>query len=209
MKRLSLLGGVAVLAMMAALLAFSGPASAAATGTITIHSRTCPAGQPTTDIFTDCHSHLPLVTTSYSIDGGAAQTVGADGNLSFTGLAAGAHTIAQVDGAPLDFAHLRAFASDVTAGSAVKELAVNVNAFTVSAVAGDEIVVDVYTIPENASGLTPTAVPTKASSGNGTSLPNTGVGANAGNGNLGLELALIALAAVGIGAVVLRRNTRG
>jgi hypothetical protein len=193
-------------AMMAALLAFSSPASAATTGTITLHSRTCPAGQPTTDIFTDCHSHLPVVTTSYSIDGGAAQTVGADGNLSITGLAAGAHTIAQVDGVPLDFAHLRAFASDVTVGGAVAELAVNVNTFTVSAVAGDEIVVDIYTIPENASGLTPTAVP---SSGNGTSLPNTGVGANAGSGNPGLELALVVLAIVGVGAAALHRNTRG
>lgn len=205
MKRWRLLGAMAVFAMLAGMLAFSGSVSAAATGTITIHSRTCPAGQPTTNIFTDCHSHLPVVTTSYSIDGGPAQTVGADGNLSFTGLAAGAHAIVQTEGAPLDVAHLRAFASDVTAGSAVAELTVTVNAFSVTAVAGDEVVVDVYTIAENASGLTPTAVP---STGNSASLPNTGVGAAAGGGSNDLALGLLVLASIVLAAAVAQRSLR-
>lgn len=209
LNRLTAIRSLAGLAMLAALLAFSGAAGAQGTGTITIHSRLCPAGQPTGDIFTDCHSHLPTITTSYSIDGGAAQTVGADGNTSFTGLAAGAHEIAQVDGVPLDFAHLRAFCSDTTTGSAVTEETVNVNTFSVSAVAGDTIVCDVYTIPENASGVTPT-VPagngSNGTSGNGTTLPNTGVGPSQNGNNAALELALGALALGGLGFAALRRH---
>jgi hypothetical protein len=205
MNKLMVLRSALVLAVMAALLAFSGGAGAqAGTGTITIHSRLCPAGQPTTDIFTDCHSHLPTIATSYSLDGGAAQPVGASGNLSFTGLAAGAHEIAQVDGVPLDFAHLRVFCSNNTTKSAVTELAVAVNKFSVSAVAGDEIICDVYTIPENASGLTPTA--TTTSNGTSTTLPSTGVGPSNGGSNMALELGLIALAVAGLGFAALRRH---
>src|SRR4051812_40753098 len=82
MKRTLVSRIAAAAAILAALIAFSGSASAADTGTITLHSRLCPNGQPTSDIFTDCHSHLPTLTTTYSLDGGAAQAVGADGNLS-------------------------------------------------------------------------------------------------------------------------------
>lgn len=208
--RIGIRSMAAVAMVLAALLAFAGGASAAATGTITLHSRVCPAGQPTTDIFTDCHSHLPSQTTTYSLDGGAAQAVGGNGNLSFTDLAAGDHTIAQQDGVPLDFAHLRVFCSDQTTGSAAKEVSVSTNSFTVSAVAGDEIVCDVYTIPENASGQTPTAKPqptaTKTSGGT-TQLPNTGI-AQSGGGN-GTELALFGFAAIvvaGAGLATLRRR---
>jgi len=217
MKRIMFLRGAAALMLLATVLAFSGGAGAQADTTITIHSRLCPAGQPTTDIFTDCHGHLPTITTSYSIDGGAAQTVGADGNTSFTGLTAGAHTIAQVEGVPLDFAHLRAFCSDQDNGGAASEVAVNVNTFSVSAVAGHEIICDVYTIPENASGQTPTAteVPSTTTGGNATTttgaapstLPGTGVGPGSHGSDTALELSLLALVAAGLGLVVLRRQS--
>jgi hypothetical protein len=212
MNRLAILRSVAALAMLAALLVIAAPAGAqATTGTITIHSRLCPAGQPTTDIFTDCHSHLPTIATSYSLDGGAAQAVGADGNTAFTDVSAGAHEIAQVEGVPLDFAHLRVFCANNTDGSAATEVSVDVNKFSVDAVAGANVICDVYTIQENASGLTPTAVPTtstggNATSGNGTSLPNTGVGPSNGGGNTGLEVGLLALAASGLGFAALRRR---
>lgn len=221
MHRLTILRSVAALAMLAALLVIAAPAGAqATTGTITIHSRLCPVGQPTTDIFTDCHSHLPTVTTSYSIDGGAAQTVGANGNTAFTGVSAGAHEIAQVDGVPLDFAHLRVFCSNNTDGSAATELSVSVNKFSVDAVAGANIICDVYTIQENASGLTPTAVPTtstgngttgngttgNSTSGNGTTLPSTGVGPSNSGGNAALEFGLLALTVSGLGFAALRRR---
>jgi hypothetical protein len=213
MKRVIFLRGAAALVMLATLLAFSNGANAQATGTITIHSRLCPAGQPTTDIFTDCHGHLPTIATSYSLDGGAAQAVGGDGNTSFTGVAAGAHTIAQVDGVPLDFAHLRAFCSDQENGGAAAEVSVNVNSFSVTAVDGHEIICDVYTIPENASGLTPTATAapaaptaTTVSGGTASTLPGTGVGPSSGGNDTALELGLLALAFAGLGLVVLRRH---
>jgi hypothetical protein len=204
----TILRSIAAVAMLAALLLAAAPAGAqATTGTITIHSRLCPAGQPTSDIFTDCHSHLPTIATSYSIDGGTAQTVGADGNTAFTDVAASAHEIAQVDGVPLDFAHLRVFCSDETAGGAATEATVDVNTFSVDAVAGDNVVCDVYTIPENASGLTPTpTTPGNGTSGNGVSLPNTGVGPSRGGGNAAFELGLIALATTVLGVAALRRH---
>jgi hypothetical protein len=149
--------GATIALLLTTLLAVTGSAVAANTATITLHSRVCPAGQPTTDIFKDCHSHLPTQTTSYSFDNGTAREVGADGNLSVTKLTAGKHTIVQQEGVPLDFAHLRVFCSDTTVGTAAKEVTVNSNRFTVPAVAGDEVVCDVYTIPENASGLPATA----------------------------------------------------
>ena len=173
-----------------------------------------PVYGPTGDIFPVCHSGLPTLTTTYSLEGGGAQAVGGNGNLTFSGLAAGNHTIAQQDGVPLDFAHLRVFCSDQTAGSAAKEIAVNVNSFTVKAVAGDEIVCDVYTIPENASGQTPTPAPTTApqptattTSGGTTQLPSTGVAQSGGSNST--ELALFGLAAVvvaGAGFATLRRR---
>lgn len=211
MNRLTVLRSVAALAMLAALLLVAAPAGAqTTTGTITIHSRLCPAGQPTTDIFTDCHSHLPEIATSYSIDGGAAQAVGADGNTAFTDVTAGAHEIAQVDGVPLDFAHLRVFCSTQGDNTGAAEVTVDVNKFSVDAVAGANVICDVYTIPENASGLTPTAVPTTSTgngtSGNGTSLPNTGVGPSQDGGNTGLEIGLLALAISALGFAALRRH---
>jgi hypothetical protein len=203
---------VAAFAVIGALIAFAGSASAADTGTITLHSRLCPNGQPTSDIFTDCHGHLPTIATTYSLDGGAAQAVGADGNLSFTDLAAGSHEIAQQDGVPLDFAHLRVFCSDQTTGDPAKEVAVDVNSFSVKAVAGDEIVCDVYTIGEDASGNTPTATSepqptataTKTSSGGGITLPNTGTGSNGGGTGFGIIFGLIALAIAGAGFAAMR-----
>jgi hypothetical protein len=210
MNRLTVLRSVAALAMLAALLLVAAPAGAqATTGTITIHSRLCPAGQPTTDIFTDCHSHLPTIATSYSIDGGAAQAVDADGNTAFTDVDAGSHEIAQVDGVPLDFAHLRVFCSTEGDNTGATEVAADVNTFSVDAVAGANVICDVYTIPENASGLTPTAVPSTSgngAAGNGTSLPNTGVGPSHDGGNSGLEIGLLALAVSALGFAALRHH---
>lgn len=211
---------VAALAVIAAFITFAGSAAAQADSTaITLHSRVCPAGQPTTDIFTDCHSHLPTQTTSYSIDGGTAQKVGNDGNLTFDGLTAGTHKVAQQDGIPLDFAHLRVFCSDQTAGTEPKEVSVDTNSFSVKAVADHEIVCDVYTIPENASGnptqeptnepAQPTATSTRTSSNGGTTqLPNTGTGSSSGNGGTLALIALIALVITGFGfgAVRVRSN---
>jgi hypothetical protein len=190
-RGLTILPALALLAT--ALFAFSAPAGAAETGTITIHSRLCPAGQPTTDIFANCHSHLPAILTSYTIDGGAAQAVGVNGNLSISLLVAGAHEIAQADGVPLDFAHLRVFCKDETAAGPTTEIAVNVQKFTVNAVAGHEVICDVYTIPENASGLTPTATAvsggtTPTATASSTTLPNTGVGTGQSGTDRTLEL---------------------
>lgn len=195
--RLSRITALVVFAAGFLLLAAGSANAQETTGTITIHSRICLNGEPTSDIFTECHDSLPTQTTSYSIDGGTAQVVDASGNLSFTDLAAGPYEIAQVDGVPLDFAHLRVFCSDVTAGGEVEEIAVSVQKFTVNAVAGDEVVCDVYTIPENASGLTPT--PTATTTPGTTTLPNTGAGQETSQNHLSL---LLGLAAVGVALLV-------
>lgn len=186
--RLSRITALVVFAAGFLLLAAGSASGQETNGTITIHSRICLNGEPTSDIFTECHDNLPTQTTSYSIDGGAEQVVDASGNLSFTGLAAGPYEIAQVEGVPLDFAHLRVFCSDVTAGGEVEEISVSVQKFTVYAVAGDEIVCDVYTIPENLSGLTPT--PTATTTPGTTTLPNTGSGQQNAGSHLSLLLGL-------------------
>lgn len=177
------------------LLAAAGRAAAQETATLTVHSRICPAGEPTSDIFADCHGNVPAQTVSFSVDGGAAQDVGADGNVTFTGLAAGAHAVTQVDGPPFDFVHLRVFCSvQGTTTEPAEEVAVDLNEFAVSLTAGAETVCDAYIIAEDQSGNTPTPVPTAeptaqptaqptatSTSGGVTTLPNTGTGAGDSN----------------------------
>lgn len=197
--------------VVGASLVFAGMANAqATTSTITIHSRICLNGEPTTDIFTECHDSLPVITTTYSIDGGSAQALDAEGNLSFVDVSAGTHEIAQVDGVPLDFAHLRVFCSDVTTNDEVVEIAVNVQKFSVTAIAGDEIVCDVYTIPEDLSGMTPTpeVTPTATSTSGSTTLPNTGAGSEQNQNDNTLLFAISALALAGLGFAAYRLRQR-
>src|SRR5690606_24540579 len=105
-----------------------------------------------------------------------------------------------------DFAYLRVFCSIPGGEEGVTELSVDVNKFNVEAVAGEEVVCDVYTIPEDASGQTPTAVPTTPSGGT-TTLPNTGIGSASDDGMTLFGIVLFTLTIATLALIGLRRGT--
>ena len=171
--------------------------------TLEIHKRVCPA-DATGNIFDDCHGNPPTQTTTFSVDGGAATSVDASGNLIFTGLAAGTHTVTEVEGIPLEFANLRVFCSLEGDATGAVEVATSGPDFTVTLADGDHMICDSYSIPENLSGLTPTpgtgTTPTPA-----IQLPNTGSGFD-GSGSSGLLAFLMVAIGLGIASVALVRR---
>jgi hypothetical protein len=174
-------------------------ASAQGTGSIEIHKRVCPSGE-IVNLFDDCHGNPPTQPVSFSLDGGPAQLVDADGNLTFTGLAAGTYQISEVEGIPLDFATLKVWCSVQGDNPVPFEVTTDGPNFSVDVGDGEQIVCDVYNIPENLSGLTPTPVATATPS---IQLPNTGSGVGTGSDLLttlayGALLAALALTTIGL-----------
>jgi hypothetical protein len=168
--------------------------SAQTTGTIEIHKRLCPAGQPVGDIFEDCHDNLVDQAVSFSLDGGAAAAVGVDGNLIFTDVAAGSHDISEIEGPPLEFVSLRVYCSVQDSDPEVFAVTTDGPNFSVDLGAGEHLVCDVYNIAEDLSGLTPEPTAVATSTPGGVQLPNTGSGMGTGSGSTGLALfALLAL----------------
>jgi hypothetical protein len=164
------------------------------TGTIEIHKRLCPAGQPTGDIFEDCHDNLVDQTVSFSLDGGAAASVGADGNLVFTDVAAGSHAISEVEGPPLEFVSLLVYCSVQDDDPEVFQVTTDGPNFSVDLEEGQYLVCDVYNLAEDLSGLTPEPTAVATSTPGGIQLPNTGSGMGTGSGPAGFALfALVAL----------------
>lgn len=137
------------------LLAPPAPVGAAGTASITIHARQCPAGQPTTDIFTDCHGFPADPITTFRLNGHGAKTVNDRGNLRYSNLTAGTRTITLVsDNQPFEFLHLRVFCSVPSTGVPPVEKAVRINdqeqaSFRYALKAGQQVVCDVYFIPES------------------------------------------------------------
>lgn len=198
-------GAVALTLMLLA--TASGSASAADTSTLTLHKRVCPAGQVITDLFEDCHDILPEQTVAFTLNDGVPQAVGVDGNTTFTDLAAGTYTVAEVEGPPLGYVHLRVFCSvQGTVINPAEELAVDVNTFDVTLGAGEEVVCDVYNIAEDLSGRTPTPVQTAQPTAAATTvtLPSTGAGTGSAGmtsvvllfGSLAGSLLLLTLATI-------------
>jgi hypothetical protein len=198
-------------AMIAVVLAVgqAGFASAQTPGTIEIHARVCPT-DTAGNLFDECHDNAPDQAYSYSLDGGVAEPVDAEGNVSFTGLAAGTYEVSQEEGIPLDFAHLRVFCSVQDADPEAFEVTVDVNTFSVDLGDGEHVVCDVYTIPENLSGLTPTPETTVApTSTPGVTLPNTGSGIESSSGMMApIAFALVAVIAGGLALMAIRRPAR-
>jgi hypothetical protein len=171
-----------------------------------IHKRVCPAGA-TGNIFDDCHGNPPTQTTTFSVDGGAATAVDASGNVTFTGLAAGDHTVTEVEGIPLEFANLRVFCSVEGDATGAVEVTTTGPDFTVTLADGQHMICDSYSLPINLSGLTPTP-----STGGGTTptpaiqLPNTGSGFDGGSGPLGLLSIFMVAISLGVAALALVRR---
>src|SRR5262245_9187914 len=131
-----------------ALAVSSHGAAAASSTTLTLHARRCPLGQPTTDIFTDCHGHPASSKNTYSVDGGASKQVNASGNVGFT-VGAGGHTVTQTGGQfTNELLHERIYCS--RNGGAAKVLSVGADSrFAITLKAGDQAVCDLYYIPES------------------------------------------------------------
>src|SRR6476619_972476 len=173
--------------------------------TLEIHKRVCPA-DATGNIFDDCHGNPPTQTTTFSVDGGAATSVDASGNLIFTGLAAGTHTVTEVEGIPLEFANLRVFCSLEGDATGAVEVVTTGPDFTVTLADGDHMICDSYSLPINLSGLTPTPATTPAATTTPpVQLPNTGSGFG-GSGSSGLLAFLIVAIGLGIASLAMVRR---
>ncbi|HEY7032976.1 MAG TPA: hypothetical protein VH482_16645 [Thermomicrobiales bacterium] len=159
MRAFGLIGRVAIgVMLLAGTVALSPGSAAAATGSITLHVRLCPAGQPTTDIFTDCHSHLAGADVAFKINGHGSKTVNSRGNIKFSGLTGGTRTITQTGGqTPNEFLHMRAFCSVPSTGEKATEHGVGTDSlgrafFRYRLATGAQAVCDVYFVPESGKG---------------------------------------------------------
>jgi hypothetical protein len=128
-----------------------------AEGTLELHKRVCPAGAPTTSIFDECHGTPPSQEVSFSVDGGAPVAVDEEGNVIFIGLAPGSHQVTEIEGIPLEFVELRVYCSVRGSGLDAFETTTDGPTFTVEIGPAEDVVCDIYNIPVNLSGLTPTA----------------------------------------------------
>jgi hypothetical protein len=148
MKRLVLLF-VAIVVAGALGVSSGARVDAAGSASLTLHARQCPAGEPTTNIFTDCHPYPASRSDAFEVEGGPNKQVDRHGNATFTALSAGHHIVQQTAGRmPNEFLHERVFCS--RNGGAAKELSVAPwGDFVVSLKAGDQVICDVYFIPES------------------------------------------------------------
>jgi hypothetical protein len=194
------------------------PPAVPTTGTLTIHARVCAVGQPTTDIFTDCHGNTDgsAGVAQFSVDAANTGTVDASGNISWTDVPNGAHAVTE-DVSPAGTKATRVFCS--SNGGTATEVANTDGDFSVT-INGDDVVCDSYSLlstgTNNGNGSsgnstgngTSNSTSNGTSSGNGTTLPNTGTGSSAGTNNFfyGFSaLLFVALVAFG-GAEVVRRR---
>lgn len=172
---------------------------AQATGSLEIHKRICPA-DTTGNLFDQCHGNVPDQTVTFTVDGGAAQSIDANGNVVFSGLAAGSHAVSETEGPPLEFVNLRVFCSVQSDSPEVFEVTTDGPNFSVDVGAGEAVVCDVYNIAENLSGQTP--VPTVvATTAPGVVLPNTGSGVGTG-GSMSASVLFALMAALGCLALI-------
>ena len=185
-----------------------GVGLAQTTGSIEIHKRVCPAGT-IGNVFDECHGNVPEQPVAFSVDGGAAQFVDSAGNVVFDDLDAGTHAISETEGIPLEFVTLVVYCTVLDDTPEAIQVATDGPNFSVAVGAGESVVCDVYNIPEDLSGLTPTpaAGPTSTPS---VTLPNTGSGWSDGQGSPipGSLFAILLLLGVATIVVVTRRIGR-
>lgn len=154
-SRLSRLGAVAlIVAIAVSLFAAASPASAAARGSITIHSRICPTTMPAgSNIFDQCHGRPGPEGARFKIDNRQSKDINASGNVSFGQVTSGDHRVVLTsDFQPNEFLHVRAFCTNTVTGSGPHETPVrsgNQAYFWVWLAPGGKLVCDVYFIPES------------------------------------------------------------
>ena len=134
-------------------------AGAAAKGELEIHKRVCPNGEPTGDIFQQCHGFPPQQPVSFTVNGGTAKFVDEQGNVIFSDLAAGDQAVQLTEGPPLEAVRLAIWCSVQGSNNAPFQVQPNGPNFTVSVGQGEHVICDVYDIGQNLSGQTPTTVP--------------------------------------------------
>ena len=125
----------------------AGTTAAAGTATLEIHKRVCHNGEPQEDIFEECHQFPPEQEVRFRVDRGLARAVNSEGNVTFTGLTAGRHTVTETEGPPLEFVELRVWCSVLGSGEPAKELETDGPSFVVELAAGERTICDVYAIP--------------------------------------------------------------
>lgn len=118
---------------------------------ITIHSRLCPLGGPTTDIFTDCHPH-PATDEAFRVNLHSSQWVNSSGNTTFSGLGSGTRTVwLSIGDQPNEFLHERVFCS--ADGAPAHELAISTSGglahFSFWLGGSSNVTCDYYFIPES------------------------------------------------------------
>src|SRR5690606_19905268 len=111
------------------------------------------------DLFGECHDNAPEQEISFRVDGGPERSVDAAGNVIFEGLDAGDHAVQEVEGIPLEFVRLVIWCTDINDGEGAFQVFPDGPNFVVNVGPGQHIVCDVYNIPEDLSGRTPTAPP--------------------------------------------------
>lgn len=187
------------------------------TARLIIHNRVCPVEYSGTDYFTDCHGNVATDQT-FVLDGPQTRQggTGSDGNVSFDGLAAGTYAVS--GGPPGDFILRTAiFCAPASGPGSPFPFTQNDGdaGFTITLAEDDDVICDVYSVPENLSGITPTPVPTTAPSPAPTApisvLPNTGTGATSGdvgNGTSWLLAALVTVFITSAGLAACRRRVQ-
>jgi hypothetical protein len=126
-------------------------------GTLEIHKRVCPTSDPIGDIFEQCHDFPPQQPVGFSVDG-SAKFVDELGNVVFTGLSAGDHSVQETEGPPLAYVQLAIWCSIQGSEQAPFQLQPDGPNFTVPVGEGQYVICDVYNIPLDLSGRTPTPV---------------------------------------------------
>lgn len=180
-----------------------------ATAQLTIHNRVCPVAYAGSDYFATCHA-IPAPGQVFFLENTTARqgTTDAAGDVTFTDLAPDAYVV--FGGPPGDFiAHTAIYcARTVTPGTPFPFAQEDGEArFTLTLAAGDDVVCDVYSVPADQRGQTPTPAVTPAPTRTppptvpALTLPNTGVGSSRGgnepSGWLAVALVLIVIASAG------------
>jgi hypothetical protein len=128
---------------------FTAAPVSAATYSITIHARVCPDGQPTTDIFKDCHPYAAAANTRFRIDSGVAKYVAANGNVTFGGQTASKHVVRRIEGLGPDGVNYKQRVWCKPKYGVTKEIipSTNGNFVLTLTAAGGSVTCDVYLIP--------------------------------------------------------------
>lgn len=142
---------VTLLLSLIGLSTFSVARAQSGTATLTIHSRFCPPGYDGTDIFETCHDNVGIRGVQYTVSGidGGANIPDETGNLVFTDLRSYDYRISTSLPSDLNRAYVYCSNSD---GSNGRQISTTVDDYygefiELSLVAGDDVLCDWYTIP--------------------------------------------------------------